>query len=507
MSTVIEEIKSATGAYEETFTLTGTMLTTESLLGVYYQIEFRWVEIPPQNYSVGGRQSVSFVDYSVMAGTKIKFEYVPDTVANVVTALEKTSESALDAGTATGGSTTTLVDSAKNWDTDIWKYALVEITGGTGVGQIMEIDSNTSDTLTLSGTFTTAPDTTSTYKIFGLSRTLTQNLYDDVTNELIAADISLSPVLDYGTASGGTATTLTESTKDWHSDVFKGAIVSIVRGTGYGQIRVISSNTSDTITVSSAFTTTPDTTSEYKIFGLAKVDVQNAAIGYDATNDLFKFTGYNAGVAINMAKEDGNLATIAGKDFSTETTLAALNTKVPSDPATESGNLASILAKLDVALSTRLADSKIANAIPQEATTYEPQISINKDNVGLATALDVQNLMKPVINSLVINNQTVDAAGASSVLDISGSNVVEVLISVGTVTGTPDITFHVQVVESASGAVIKTYDGAALTAAGVDSIIVPATSVKGDTIKVTWTGTLDASNYFANVYCRAIAKR
>jgi len=45
-----------------------------------------------------------------------------------------------------------------------------------------------------------------------------------------------------------------------------------------------------------------------------------------------------AGNVINPAKEDGNLATIAGKDFATETTLTAIKTgtdKIITSPATE----------------------------------------------------------------------------------------------------------------------------------------------------------------------------
>ncbi|MCU0912935.1 MAG: hypothetical protein MUC88_00055 [Planctomycetes bacterium] len=56
------------------------------------------------------------------------------------------------------------------------------------------------------------------------------------------------------------------------------------------------------------------------------------------------------------AQESGNLATLAGKDFSTQTTLAAVLAKLSSDPATQT-TLAAILAKLDVALSTRAAES------------------------------------------------------------------------------------------------------------------------------------------------------
>jgi len=54
------------------------------------------------------------------------------------------------------------------------------------------------------------------------------------------------------------------------------------------------------------------------------------------------------------------------------------------DLSTLESDIESILAKLDVSLSTRLADSKIPSPIPQEDITNEPKISINKDNVGLA---------------------------------------------------------------------------------------------------------------------------
>jgi hypothetical protein len=71
----------------------------------------------------------------------------------------------VETGTATGGSTTTLEDSSKNWETDEFAsgYTLV-IYDGTGEGQSVDITSNTSNTLTF-GTLSTAPDSTSRYKI------------------------------------------------------------------------------------------------------------------------------------------------------------------------------------------------------------------------------------------------------------------------------------------------------------------------------------------------------
>ena len=66
------------------------------------------------------------------------------------------------------GTTTTLVDSARNWAVNTWaNRAQVRITGGTGAGQVRRIASNTATVLTVATAFTTAPDATSTYVIEG----------------------------------------------------------------------------------------------------------------------------------------------------------------------------------------------------------------------------------------------------------------------------------------------------------------------------------------------------
>jgi len=70
-----------------------------------------------------------------------------------------------DSGTATSGSSTTLVDSTKSWANDQWINYQVRITGGTGVGQKSRITDNTSDTLTFAAGATI--DATSTYVIEG----------------------------------------------------------------------------------------------------------------------------------------------------------------------------------------------------------------------------------------------------------------------------------------------------------------------------------------------------
>jgi hypothetical protein len=82
------------------------------------------------------------------------------------TSLHTMSISDADTGTSSGSnSSTTLNDTSKSWTTNEYAgYALI-ITGGTGAGQFASISSNTDTQLTISGTFTTTPDATSTYTI------------------------------------------------------------------------------------------------------------------------------------------------------------------------------------------------------------------------------------------------------------------------------------------------------------------------------------------------------
>lgn len=65
--------------------------------------------------------------------------------------------------------------------------------------------------------------------------------------------------------------TLETSQKNYDVDFFKWMTVEILGGTGEGQRRTIASNTNaGLITIQTAFATTPDTTSQYKIYQLAK---------------------------------------------------------------------------------------------------------------------------------------------------------------------------------------------------------------------------------------------
>lgn len=68
-----------------------------------------------------------------------------------------------------------------------------------------------------------------------------------------------------GTATGTqTATTLQDTSKVWTVDQFKNMVVTITGGTGVGQVRLITANSVDTLTVGT-WTTTPDATSTYQV--------------------------------------------------------------------------------------------------------------------------------------------------------------------------------------------------------------------------------------------------
>lgn len=187
--------------------------------------------------------------------------------------IERTTEnsSIWERGTVTAHTGTSLTDGAHgvdvaSWITDQWVGYWVFLYSGTGAGQIRQITSNTSNTLNWSSAMSPHPSTTSRYLILGF---------------------------DAGTATAGTSTTLTDSTKAWTTDRWKNYVVRILFGTGLGQTRIIASNTATALTVQNAWTTTPSTDSVF-------------AIQADP-DKLYLVSGGNA--AILMHNMDSNVAT------------------------------------------------------------------------------------------------------------------------------------------------------------------------------------------------------
>lgn len=97
-----------------------------------------------------------------------------------------------------------------------------------------------------------------------VSQTGLANLTADA---MLVATCYLETPFATGTATSATSTTLVNSGKAWTTNQWSNYQVRITAGTGLGQFRTISSNTSTTLTVSAAWTTTPDATSVYAIEG------------------------------------------------------------------------------------------------------------------------------------------------------------------------------------------------------------------------------------------------
>lgn len=195
--------------------------------------------------------------------------YVKTALQNIVQAIpsdvsmERVTENSTiwDTGTATSGSTTTLVNTISSWTVNEWAGYSLYIYSGTGSGQIVKITSNTSTVLTFPA-ISTAPDATSKYVITGF---------------------------DAGVSSGSnTYNTLNDSTKTWTTNQYAHFGVRIISGTGSGQIRQIRSNTATALTTYNGWNVLPDSTSIYTIQGFSPT----AYFTWGGSAELFL---YNAG--------------------------------------------------------------------------------------------------------------------------------------------------------------------------------------------------------------------
>ena len=73
-------------------------------------------------------------------------------------------------------------------------------------------------------------------------------------------------------ATSGTDTTIVDSTQTYTADQYTGYVVWVYAGTNEGEYREITGNTTDTITVSPAFTAANDNTSYFRITKLGYRD-------------------------------------------------------------------------------------------------------------------------------------------------------------------------------------------------------------------------------------------
>lgn len=178
-------------------------------------------------------------------------------------------------GTATSGSTTTMVDSGASWETDRWAGGFVTFTSGTGSVRTRRILSNTGDTLTLNRAVVTAPTAGTTYVIWksGIFK-------------------------DGGRVTGKTATTITDTahTTKWAPNSLAGATVTFIAGSGADPaVMTVDSNTTDTITFTTAFSTQPAVNDQYEIerYGVLNYQVNKSVVS-TAQRGLWRTNKYSS---------------------------------------------------------------------------------------------------------------------------------------------------------------------------------------------------------------------
>jgi hypothetical protein len=194
----------------------------------------------------------------------------------------------------TAGTTTTLT--TNKTVTRNLKDCVVRVISGTGVGYSGKVTSNTigsNSVLTVTPANGVAFDATTVFRIWSGSlwffnpgtSAVGFSVYDRATNAWTAKSVTNLPTswgttgqlistpsseqsFETGTSTGSnTTTTLIQTTKAWATNCWTNYQVRVTGGTGIGQIRLISSNTGTTLTVSSAWAVTPDATSTYSIEG------------------------------------------------------------------------------------------------------------------------------------------------------------------------------------------------------------------------------------------------
>ena len=226
-------------------------------------------------------------------------------------------ETTVHSGTAQGGTLNTITFDTGALATDnIYRGNLVNITGGTGVGQTNSIFSYAGSTkvATMSRNWITTPDATSTF-------------------DVIAASSAINS--DEGVAQAGANNSITlATTASASDDIYNGALVTILSGTGSGETKIISDydgGTKIATTAGSAWGSNPDTTSVYAVIPDSQVSGNVAAAGPTASEirqeldaNSADFDTLVAGVAANQVDLNTIISNQTGGTMSVKTWAAAV---------------------------------------------------------------------------------------------------------------------------------------------------------------------------------------
>lgn len=195
-------------------------------------------------------------------------------------------------------SSTQFTDFRQSWTTNTHTTAggsSVYILSGTGAGQIRAVAANTSNTITVTSAWSPVPDTTSIFiisknatstatgggstvtqywgsgrlgygvQVYGTSgNTRVNNLITWQGRHSVTSGSAQDDVAVSGTATGGSVNTITGA---FGATSTVGKRIYIMSGTGINQQATISTHTSTQLTISTNWTTIPDSTSVFNILG------------------------------------------------------------------------------------------------------------------------------------------------------------------------------------------------------------------------------------------------
>lgn len=220
-------------------------------------------------------------------------------------------------------SNTITLDATASATDDYYNHARVVITEGTGSEQERLITdyNGTTKVATIAPPWSTNPDTTSVF----------------IVEPALAHAETDMDTIKIGLAAAGASTTITlDSNASATDDYYNGDLVLIDAGTGAGQVRVITDYTGATkvATVHTAWTTTPDTTSEYIVEAahpyMVDIEADAAAIVLDTgTDGVVIASGQTVATVTDVTNEvSADVTKISGDATAADNLEASMETLV-----------------------------------------------------------------------------------------------------------------------------------------------------------------------------------
>jgi hypothetical protein len=169
-----------------------------------------------------------------------------------------------------GYTANTLVDTSKNWTTS-WGGALVTVTLTNGTRVTDTVASNTANTLTMKSPWGTIPSAGNAYLVstIGYTNTPTATLTDTVKswapNVWNGAVVTVTLTTGNGATISYGSTSLTDTAMNWSINQWAGTTTAVTLADGTQETDTIASNTSNTLTMTSAWGTTPGNGTSYAI--------------------------------------------------------------------------------------------------------------------------------------------------------------------------------------------------------------------------------------------------